>query len=286
MKKIFIISIILTLIVSLYFLQDFFNQDCSFINVQKKKTIRIGYSIEPPYAFVKPNGQVTGLSITIAKEIANRLQIKNIEWRLIEFGSLINQLESNKIDLIATGMYISKERAKRISFSEPTFHVKQSLIVPKGNPKKLHSYEQAFKTYNIKIAVLEGAIEELLLKQIGFDQDQIILVPDVASGKIVVETKLADGLALSQPSLNWMIINQSLETLEVATPFIESDAKTVKLLGYGSVQFRKNDKALQEAWNKELKTFIGSPRHLEIMATFGFTSKELPGNIKTSEILN
>jgi ABC-type amino acid transport substrate-binding protein len=38
----------------------------------------------------------------------------------MEFGSLINELESNKIDIIATGMF-SEERSRRINFSEPTF---------------------------------------------------------------------------------------------------------------------------------------------------------------------
>lgn len=284
MKK--ALFIIITLALSFYFTKEYFNQDHSLSDIQKTKTIRIGYSIEPPYAFVKPNGDVTGLSTTVAKEIAKRLKITNIEWRLIEFGSLINELESDKIDLIATGMYINKERAKRILFSEPTFHVKQSLIVLKGNPKKLHSYEQAYKIDGIKIAVLEGAIEEFLLKEIGFSEHQIIQVPDVASGKTVVEAEIADALALSQPSLKWMIAHQEMETLEIAIPFLEPKIAQKYNLGYGAVQFQKNDKALQTAWNNELESFIGSPRHLEILAEFGFTSNELPSKIKTAEILN
>lgn len=284
MKKALFIIIILA--ISFYFTKEYFNQDHSLSDIQKNKTIRIGYSIEPPFAYVTPNGDVTGLSTTVAKEIAKRLKIVNIEWRLIEFGSLINELESDKIDLIATGMYINKERAKRINFSEPTFHVKQSLVVAKGNPKKLHSYQQAFEIENVKIAVLEGAVEGKILKEIGFSPDQIIEVPDVASGKIVVEAEMADGFALSEPSLKWLVDHQEMETLEIADPFVESEITQKYYLGYGAVQFQKKDKTLQSAWNNELEKFIGSPKHLEILAEFGFTSNELPGEIKTSEILN
>lgn len=284
MKK--ALFIIITLAFSFYFTKQYFYQDHSLSDIQKTKTIRIGYSVEPPFAFVKQNGDVTGLSTTVAKEISKRLGITNIEWRLIEFGSLINELESDKIDIIATGMFIDKERSKRVRFSEPTFHVKQSLVVAKGNPKNLHSYEDAYRTSDIKIAVIEGAIEDALLKEIGFSRDQIIQVPDVASGKIAIEAEMADGLALSQPSLQWMVGHQEMETLEIAIPFLESEVTKNKNLGYGAVQFQKNDSTLQAAWNNELKNFIGSPRHLEILAEFGFTTDELPGKIKTAEILN
>ncbi|UQD57300.1 transporter substrate-binding domain-containing protein [Flavobacterium sp. K5-23] len=283
MKKIIIFFIVVIIVITTVVI--FLYKDNSLTDIQEKDTIRIGYSIEAPYAFVKPNGEVTGLSTMVAKEIANRLGIKNIEWRLVEFGLLINELESNKIDIIATGMFITKERSKRINFSEPTFYVKQVLIVVKGNPEKISSYEQTLGIKDFKMAVLEGSIEESLLREIGFKGNQLVLVPDIESGKIAVETYLADGLALTLPALRWMFTHGKMDLLQVAEPFTQPSVKYNGQLGYGAVEFQKKDVQLQKAWNKELKEFIGSPKHIELLTIFGFSKDELPGTTSTRKIL-
>lgn len=284
MKKT-ILAIILVFIMIISFVL-FQNKDNSLLDIQEANTIRIGYAIEAPYAYLKPNGEITGLDILNAKEITNRLGIKNIEWRLMEFGSLINELESDKIDIIAAGMYITPERAKRINFSEPTFHSKQGLMVIKGNPKKLFSYEQAITVKDAKIAVLKGSIYETLLREIGYNNSRLVFVPDNESGKIAVETGLADGFALTQLSLRWIIIKENKGKVEMATPFKQPNVPICEKIGYGAVEFQKKDIQLQRAWNKELKLFIGSPKHLKMLREFGLTKDELPGEISTEKILN
>jgi Bacterial extracellular solute-binding proteins, family 3 len=108
-----------------------FLRDQSLTRLQQEGTIRIGYAVEAPYAFLKPGGEVTGESPKVAKQIVARPGIRRIEWRQSEFGSLISGLESGRFDVIAAGMFITPERAQRVSFSEPTFHVQQGLLVPK-----------------------------------------------------------------------------------------------------------------------------------------------------------
>lgn len=284
MKKQLLTLIVVLIVLSLSVI--YLLKDNSLTKTLENQTIRIGYSIEAPYAFVKPNGEVTGYTTMLAKEIADRLGIKNIEWRLLEFGSLLNEIESNKIDIIATGMFITNDRAKRVLFSEPTFYAKQGLVVAKGNPKKLFSYEQTLNIKNIKIAVLEGSIEESLLRELGFNEKCLVLVPDAQSGKIAVETGLADGFALSMPSLRWMTKNDTSNLIEMVVPFKQPTLALHKKIGYGAVEFQKNDIQLQTAWNKELKKFMGSPKHLEMLQKFCFSKDDLPGTISTDAILN
>jgi polar amino acid transport system substrate-binding protein len=281
-----IILILLVILIGIATATFFLYKDNSLTNIQEAETIRIGYSIEAPYAFVNPNGEVTGLSTMVAKEIVNRLGIKNIEWRLMEFGSLINELESDKIDVIATGMFITQERAKRINFSEPTFSVNQGLVVAKGNPKNVYSYEQTLKINNFKMAVVEGSIEESLLREMGVSEKRLVLVPDAESGKVAVETGLASGLALSLPTLRWMISNDKTELIEIVTAFKQPNSELKEKLGYGAVEFQKKDEQLQKAWNKELKAFSGSAKHIEILKKFGFSKDELAGAISTNKILD
>ncbi|MBF0529399.1 MAG: ectoine/hydroxyectoine ABC transporter substrate-binding protein EhuB [Deltaproteobacteria bacterium] len=264
----------------------FFFHDRSLTRLQKKGTIRIGYAVEAPFAFFKPGGVLTGESPEVAKQIVARLGIPHIEWNQSEFGALISGLESGRFDLIAAGLFITPERAKRVTFSEPTFHVRQGLLVLKNNPHHLNSYQQAAALPKIKIAVIFGAVEEMLLRRIGLPDSRLVLVPDALAGRTAVESNLADGLALSSPTIQWMASRDQLGKTEMAAPFEQPESALISRLGYGAFAFRKEDRELQSAWNSELKTFIGSPEHLKLIAEFGFTAEDLPGTVTTSEVLS
>lgn len=260
-------------------------QDDSLARIRQDGVIRIGYALEPPYAFLAEDGQVSGESPEIAKLIVSRLGVKRIEWRLVGFSELINDLNQGYIDVIAAGMFITPQRNEWVRFSEPTFHVQQGLLVAKGNPLGLHGYQQAMKKAGVRLAVLTGSIEEQLLQKLGMADDRLLRVPDAQTGKAAVETGQADGLALSQPSLRWAIQESPIAATELASPFTQPDRVEFKHHGYGAFAFRPGDKQLLMAWNHAMKEYINSPVHEMLIARFGFSREELPGDIRTDEVL-
>lgn len=262
------------------------SRDQSLERLQQSDMIRIGYAVKAPYIFLKPGGEVTGAEMEVTRAIATRLDIQRIEWRLIEFNELIPRLQDGQIDAIAAGMFITPERAERVSFSEPTFHVEQGLLVSAGNPKGLHSYAQVASIPGVRIAVISGAVEESMLLELGMSDSNLVRVPDVLTGRISVESGLADGLALSALTTRWVEQQASNGFTEVAQPFEQVDLPNYRYFGYGAVVFRQEDRQLRSAWNSALKDFIGSPQHLEIIHPFGFTTQELPGPITTQEIIS
>lgn len=261
-------------------------RDQSLTLVQKRGLIRIGYSIEVPYAFLKPNGEVAGESPEVAKRVVARLGIPRIEWRYVKFASLIPELESGRIDVIASGMFITPERAKRVRFSEPTFHVRQALLVLKGNPHDLHSYEQALQRPGIRIAAITGSVEEILLRHLGYPEERLVSVPDALTGRVVVESGNATGLALSAPSLRSMMMQDPKGLTEIAQPFNQPKSTLACKSGYGGFGFRLGDRQLQEAWNRAQEGFIGSQEHLELIRNLGFGEIGLPGSVTTEEVLS
>jgi polar amino acid transport system substrate-binding protein len=261
------------------------SSDHSLDHLKKAGVIRVGYAVEAPYAFLTPDGKVTGESPELAKWIVAKLEIPEIEWRQTEFSNLITELESKRIDLIAAGMFITRQRAERVSFSEPVFHVRQGLLVSKGNPLDLHSYEQFVKKTGARIAVLSGSVEEVLLRNLGLSSSQVVVVPDALTGRVTIESGLADGLALSSVTVQWMAIRAQLGRTEAAQPFQETLQGDVERLGYGAFAFRKGDRQLLSAWNHFLGILIESEEHLQIVSQFGFTQAEMPGMVTTSEVL-
>src|SRR3546814_9361855 len=69
--------------------------------------------------------------------------------------------------------------------------------------------------------------------------------------------------------------------VESTPPFGEVAGKSVK--GHGGFAFRKEDKELHDAFNAELKKFIGSPEHIALVTPHGFGEGYLPNKTTRSE---
>ena len=252
---------------------------------QPLERLRIGYAIEAPYGFLTADGEVTGESPEIARLIATKLGIARIEWIQTNFASLLSDLETNRFDVVAAGMFITAERATRVIFSRPSFHALQALLVRVGNPRRLYSYADAVTRTDVKIAVVAGTVEETLLSNLGLPRPRLIAVPDAQTGQAAVISGLADGLALSSPTIRWMSrLTPSGET-EMAAPFRQVENAETAQLGYGAFAFRPRDRALADAWNTAMAGFIGTAEHRELVANFGFTREEVENLPSVDEIL-
>ncbi len=240
--------------------------------------MRIGYAVEAPYAFLTPEGQVTGESPEIARVIANRLGIPRVEWRLAEFGDLMEGLEARRYEVIAAGMFITPERQQRAAFSLPTFQVGPGLLVRKGNPLGLHSYADLLQHNEIRVAVLSGSVEEARLLQLGCPGQRLIRVPDAGTGREAVRSGQADALALSAPTIRWMSMHPILGLTEMAEPFTDSGPAGAPAPALGGFVFRKEEAALRQAWDAELRGFLGSEEHRRLVRAFGFAEAELPAS--------
>lgn len=263
-----------------------FLSDKSLWLIKQAGTIRIGYAVEAPFAYLKPGGEVAGESPVVANQIVARLGISRIEWYLMQFNSLIPALEAGRIDIVAAGMFITRERAQRVRFSQPSLHVHQGLLTAKGNPRQIHSYEQILTQPSLKIAVLSESVEEDLLRRIGLPENQLVMIPDALTGRAAVESGAADGLALSAPTVRWLARRGQLGNTEEAQPFYQPSLALKERLGFVAFAFRKGDRRLCSAWNAALNKFIGTREHLALISEFGLTWADLPGTVTTMEVLS
>lgn len=228
-------------------------------------TLRVGYALEAPYAFLGPDGEVTGESPEIARVVARRLGIRRLVWRASEFANLISELQEGEFDLIAAGLFITPERQQQVAFSRPTFRVLPGLLVPESS--RLEQMPDSPLQYPSPIAVLAGSAEEEECKQAGVAAPQVLSLPDAYSAFQAVHAGRAASLALSPPSLTWMARRE---------PGFRVLRKQQSRAALGAFAFRKNDSKLVQAWDEQLRHYIGTPEHQRLVESFGFTRSELP----------
>jgi polar amino acid transport system substrate-binding protein len=242
-------------------------------------SIRIGFANEAPFGYATPDGKVTGEAPEIARRVFERMGIASVEPVLTEWASLIPGLRAGRFDAIAAGMFITPERCRQVAFSNPTYRVGQAFLVKSGNPKNLHSYGDILERPTAKMAIIAGAIERSYARRAGIPGDRILTVPDQTSMLSAVQFGRADAAALTTLSIRRMA-GQGGERVEVATPFETPEYA----YGYGAFAFRKDDDDLRKAVDTELATFIGSNAHLSLVAPFGFTRNELPGQASAAAL--
>ncbi|MBX3745268.1 MAG: transporter substrate-binding domain-containing protein [Verrucomicrobiae bacterium] len=248
--------------------------DGSLRRVREAERFRVGYAVEAPFAFVDATGRVTGEAPEVARRVAAQVGLERLEWRQYEFGELIGALEDHEIDMVAAGMFVSAERAVRVRFSRPTCRVAQGLLVLAGNPRGLHSYGD-IAGRGARVAIVAGSVEESLLEATGVPAERRVRVPDAAAGRAAVVSGFTDGLALSAPTIRWMLANGRAEGLEMAEPFEPMRQDGEEVAGYPAFVFRRGDRTLGEAWDRVLETFLGSMEHRELVRPFGIGEDEL-----------
>ncbi len=251
---------------------------------KRQGKLRIGYANEAPYAyFDTAAGRVTGEAPEIARTVLGELGIKEVEGVLTEFGSLIPGLKARRFDIIAAGMYILPERCREIAFSNPTYRVGEAFLVAPGNPLKLHSYTDVARRPDARLAVVVGAVQRSYARATSIPDDRVVVFPDAISAMEGVAAGRADAYAATSLTVN-DLLSRGSGKVERAAPFTDPQINGVEVQGYGAFGFRTMDTELLTAFNNGLSKLIGTPRHLELVGSFGFTEKEMPGKVTAAAL--
>ncbi|MBA3699085.1 MAG: ectoine/hydroxyectoine ABC transporter substrate-binding protein EhuB [Planctomycetes bacterium] len=254
--------------------------------VQSAGVLTIGYANEAPFAYLDPStNRVTGEAVEVARAVAKRLGIAQVDGVLTEFGALIPGLQAGRYDLIAAGMYITAPRAQQVAFTDPTYVVGEGFLVPKGNSKKLHSFADVVAHADARLGVVAGAVEHGYARALGVPEDRIVVFPDNASGVAGLRAGRCDALALTSLTIRDLLQRGADQVLESATPFTDPVIDGRPVRGHGAFALRTADVALREAFNRELRAFLGTPEHAALVQPFGFGPEHLPKGITVEQVL-
>lgn len=261
------------------------NDDMSTLEKAKKQgKIVVGFAGEKPYAYEDENGKLTGEAVEVARAVFKKMGIEKMEGKLTKFSSLIPGLKAGKFDVITAGMYITPDRCKEVDFAEPDYTIGEALAVQKGNPKNIHSYEDIAKNSDIKVAVMNGAIEMDYLKAAGVKESQMEIVTDIPSNITTLQSGRVDAITMTGPTLTSALETANAKNIEIVDQFTQPMVDGESVQGYGAAAFNPGDDEILKAYNKELADMKESGELLDIISPFGFTETELPGKVTTKEL--
>ncbi|MDR1045441.1 MAG: ABC transporter substrate-binding protein [Candidatus Adiutrix sp.] len=144
----------------------------------------------PPFAYVA-DGKPTGFDVEAMDWIAREMGFK-VTHQPMEWSGIVASLKARKIDLIASGLSVTEERATQIDFSQPYWIIKQVIVAPKDSDL---TPEKALIS-GLKIGVQAGTSDAAAMAAAnGLDgrkyelaeyPDSILAARDVLNGRIDV----------------------------------------------------------------------------------------------------
>ncbi len=201
----------------------------------------------PPFAYIDKTGKPSGFDVEamdwIAKEIGVEVTHQPIEW-----DGIITSLLTKKIDIIASGMSITEERAKKVDFSIPYWVIKQVMVTKSDSALTIDNLLKEKKT----IGVQQGTSEAKWLKEEAAKQGWNFELRYYNSAPLAIEDVL-----------NGRIDAAAMDDAPAKDAAGKKDVKIAGTFGMDDETFgyavRKDDKELLAKVNAALEKLMASP---------------------------
>lgn len=210
--------------------------------------VRIGVEgAYPPFSYVKPDGELAGFDIDIAKALGEAM---GVEVTLVaqDWDGIIPALLAKKYDAIIASMSITEERKQKVAFSNKYYQTPAKFVCKKGMMEEFTREAIKGKSVGVQRATIHDKYltdnygNDVDIKRYG-TQDEAYL--DIVAGR--VDLLLADSVALSDGFL------KKEEGKDYM--FIGPDLSDPKWFGDGAgIAIRKQDTDLVEMFNKAIDT--------------------------------
>ena len=221
---------------------------CGSAMAKEWKEVRIGVEgAYPPFSFVKPDGELAGFDIDIAKALGEAMGAK-VTLVAQDWDGIIPALLAKKYDAIIASMSITEERKQKVAFSNKYYQTPAKFVCKKGAIATFSREAIKGKSVGVQRATIHDKYltdnygNDVDIKRYG-TQDEAYL--DIVAGR--VDLLLADSVALSDGFL------KKPEGKDYT--FIGPDLSDPKWFGDGAgIAIRKEDQDLAELFNKAIDT--------------------------------
>lgn len=196
------------------------NDNSVYDRVMQRGKIRCGYVIDGPAGCLKdPNtGKLSGIGIEVLELAAKNLGLK-IEWtEEVGWGSMIEGLQTNRYDLIATPVWTGANRALVADFSKPLYFSPVFAYFKTGNTSLRNRDKDSLNSSLSTIATVDGATAEIIAKE-DFPKAKTISLPqlsDISQQLLIVSTRKAD-FTFVEPAVAVAFLKTNPGTIEPMT---------------------------------------------------------------------
>jgi len=220
--------------------------------------IAVGECTFAPFEYIdEATGEPAGFDVDLIKAIAEAANFE-VEYKNMDWNSLIASLQTGEADLVVSGMTITDERALEVKFSDPYFESGQAWCVEEGSPIKSLD-DLAGKTVGVQINTTGDYAAQKLDEMFKEEGKQGLGIKRLEHAADVFNELRVGGVDAVISDLP--VIQEYLKNNPESNMIIPEPAFTVEYYG---IAMRKQDKEIHELINKGLAVIKASGKYDEL----------------------
>ena len=150
--------------------------DDSLNRVLAAKALRVGVALNAPWVIKRADGSYAGYDIDLATALAQDLGVTPTFVEM-PFRELVRRLAAGEVDIVASGLATTPERAKRVVFSDVTGAADVQTVA--AIEAVQNGDAAALDRPSVRIAVLAGSTDEAAAK-LTYPHATIVPLPNAA----------------------------------------------------------------------------------------------------------
>lgn len=230
--------------------------------------VRIAYIEEPPFYWTGSDGVPTGADLELADVVLRAIGVSGIEHHLVSFEELLPGVQQGRWDMNVP-IFVTPERARLVTFSEPVWALGDGFLVARGNPKALTSYKAVAAGGDARLGVVGGTVQIDAAKSSGATDSQIVLFNDQPSAVAALLSGKIDAYAATA------VGNRALAAANKELEAVAHERSADGRVPTGGFSFNKENRDLVQAVNRQLGAYLGTADHRARMAKYGIEASEI-----------
>ena len=183
----------------------------------RQAPLRVGITPDYPPMVFKYNGQIAGAEVEFGRALGGQLN-RPTEFVSLRWEQLIPALQNGNIDIIMSGMSITRARQLQIAFSEPYLTNQLRAIFSRSKADRFKSLAD-LQSPDVKIGVITGTTADLFVKtncpqaeriELGSRQDVAYYLLQNPTIDVYIDDTFALAQILSQNEADLTFMRQSL----------------------------------------------------------------------------
>ncbi len=191
--------------------------DSVYERVMQNGTIRCGYVIYNPGCLKDPNtGKLSGIGIDTIEQVAKNLGLKVVWSEEVGWGTMLEGLQTNRYDMIATPIWTNSNRARLVDFSNPLYYSPINVWVKAGDKRFSETTLATLNSPKYVIATVDGETAEVIANE-DFPLAKKLSLPQLSGVEQVllnVSTGKADA-SFEEPAVAKEFLKHNQGTIEV-----------------------------------------------------------------------
>lgn len=241
--------------------------------IKQRGYVRVAVANEIPYGYMNASGEATGIAPSVAKKVLAKLGVKDIQWVVTPFGSLIPGLKAGRFDMVAASQAILPQRCQQVLYSRPNSSYGEGLLVKAGNPDNIHGYMDFKNHPNLKMAIMSGADQLDFAHAMGIPDSQLVTITSNSDAPSAVSAGRADAYAAT--GLTVQRLAKKDKRVAPAEPFQDPVVKGKAVRSWGGFTFAKSSRAFRNAFDKRLAAYQKTADYRKTLESFGLSAKDV-----------